>query len=334
MKRLKNGSKGSDVKALQTALNKSPVRSRLKVDGKFGSKTEEAVKAFQKKTRLKVTGVAETNTLTALGIGGKTLSWPYDDLLQERREVDKHYVAARKVVKVNIAKAAKHKAYSVRTLKEEMERANKTLDKVYAGVVDPLSNIGFLEQKFDRLAFSEVKKREAFIAQAKKTMSQFHKQSGDFYGHIIEIGRIEGQIKSGIDKRSRVVWPVPEYERYYKRNIQRFKAVKERLREIDTDCYNHKDPEVRAFAEKAMRTLSATDSVYVDYEVQFLILNDVKKKFERYFNTKKDDDLLKIGEEGKKEHARLLAQARKCIAQLKLCWEIEKHHRKLIGFAA
>ncbi len=68
MKKLQNGSKGSDVKSLQKALNTTKIRARLKVDGKFGEKTEDAVRKWQKHNRLKVTGIAEKTTLASLGL--------------------------------------------------------------------------------------------------------------------------------------------------------------------------------------------------------------------------------------------------------------------------
>ena len=51
---LKNGSVGADVKALQELLNQLGTSST--VDGQFGSKTEAALKAFQKKARIKQDG--------------------------------------------------------------------------------------------------------------------------------------------------------------------------------------------------------------------------------------------------------------------------------------
>ncbi len=51
---LKKGSAGGDVKTLQELLNQ--LGASLTVDGDFGSKTETAVKAFQKKAGLKQDG--------------------------------------------------------------------------------------------------------------------------------------------------------------------------------------------------------------------------------------------------------------------------------------
>ena len=61
---LKNGSSGADVKALQELLNQ--LGATLEVDGQFGSKTEAAVKAFQKKAGIKQDGKYGDQTHAAL----------------------------------------------------------------------------------------------------------------------------------------------------------------------------------------------------------------------------------------------------------------------------
>ena len=58
---LKLGSRGNEVKALQEKLN-------LKVDGIFGSITEEAVKDFQRSNGLEVDGIVGANTLSKLNL--------------------------------------------------------------------------------------------------------------------------------------------------------------------------------------------------------------------------------------------------------------------------
>jgi peptidoglycan hydrolase-like protein with peptidoglycan-binding domain len=58
---LKNGSKGSDVKKLQTAL-------KVTADGDFGPITEKAVKTYQTKKGITVTGVVDETTWKRLGL--------------------------------------------------------------------------------------------------------------------------------------------------------------------------------------------------------------------------------------------------------------------------
>lgn len=61
MTTIKLGSRGADVKVLQTKLNLIP-------DGIFGPLTEEAVKAFQKKVGLAVDGIVGPATWNKLGV--------------------------------------------------------------------------------------------------------------------------------------------------------------------------------------------------------------------------------------------------------------------------
>lgn len=61
---LSYGSSGEDVKELQKALNNAGYS--LDVDGKFGTKTQTAVKSYQKSKGLSVDGIVGNNTWTSL----------------------------------------------------------------------------------------------------------------------------------------------------------------------------------------------------------------------------------------------------------------------------
>lgn len=63
---LKKGMSGADVKELQKLLNLAGGYN-LAEDGKFGSKTQKAVKAYQKWMGLTVDGIAGKNTIKKLG---------------------------------------------------------------------------------------------------------------------------------------------------------------------------------------------------------------------------------------------------------------------------
>lgn len=65
MAELKSGSKGAAVTQLQTRLNDLGF-SVGTVDGKYGNKTVQAVKAFQKAMGLNVTGKADDDTLNTM----------------------------------------------------------------------------------------------------------------------------------------------------------------------------------------------------------------------------------------------------------------------------
>lgn len=64
---LKNGSRGEDVKMLQSALHLLP-------DGIFGKMTEESVKEFQKANGLKADGIVGTATWAKINAAGGNLS--------------------------------------------------------------------------------------------------------------------------------------------------------------------------------------------------------------------------------------------------------------------
>ncbi len=67
----KRGSTGSVVSQIQTKLKNWGYYSGS-VDGIYGSRTESAVKSFQKKNGLTVDGIAGTKTLAALGISSSS----------------------------------------------------------------------------------------------------------------------------------------------------------------------------------------------------------------------------------------------------------------------
>lgn len=61
---LRKGSKGEQVKTLQRLLN--AFGSNLSVDGDFGSKTDSALKTYQKSNKLEVDGICGINSWTTL----------------------------------------------------------------------------------------------------------------------------------------------------------------------------------------------------------------------------------------------------------------------------
>jgi peptidoglycan hydrolase-like protein with peptidoglycan-binding domain len=64
------GHKGESVKEIQRMLNAMGAKPPLAVDGKFGPKTEAALKAFQESKGLAPNGILDTSTYEALKQGG------------------------------------------------------------------------------------------------------------------------------------------------------------------------------------------------------------------------------------------------------------------------
>ena len=75
MTTIKKGSNGADVKTLQQALNKVG-NYGLSEDGIFGSKTEVALKDYQKKYGLTPDGIAGPKTWSKLGYSTSEVSMP------------------------------------------------------------------------------------------------------------------------------------------------------------------------------------------------------------------------------------------------------------------
>lgn len=71
-KTIQYGSSGEEVKKLQKELNKYGYK--LDVDGQFGSKTQSAVKDYQKKNNLSVDGIVGNNTWGSLSAKSKASS--------------------------------------------------------------------------------------------------------------------------------------------------------------------------------------------------------------------------------------------------------------------
>ena len=69
---LRYGMRGSDVKRLQRALRKA--RVRVPVDGRYGKKTRAGVRIFQRRMKVRATGVADAKVLKTLRIKIRTVA--------------------------------------------------------------------------------------------------------------------------------------------------------------------------------------------------------------------------------------------------------------------
>jgi peptidoglycan hydrolase-like protein with peptidoglycan-binding domain len=77
---LKRGDNGAAVKQLQEKLNSSRALPKLQQDSSFGQHTEDAVKYFQRKNHLKVSGLVDEDTQQALGMIRSSNSPWYEQL--------------------------------------------------------------------------------------------------------------------------------------------------------------------------------------------------------------------------------------------------------------
>ena len=103
MANLKKGAKGNPVKDLQSLLNKAGARPKLDVDGDFGPLTDAAVRAFQKKAKLKSTGIVDALTLAAIKYGGPLPEMTVPDFEARRAEFQKAWNYNQKNVATSVA---------------------------------------------------------------------------------------------------------------------------------------------------------------------------------------------------------------------------------------
>jgi peptidoglycan hydrolase-like protein with peptidoglycan-binding domain len=133
---LKKGSKGQDVKHLQEYLNKNGAKPKLKVDSIFGPLTEAAVKAWQKKAKLKTDGVVGKKTAGALIYGGPLPVMPvrdYDKIakqIEKTRKHNKQVVQRYSEMNKAAAKLAKLLSTSVPDLEKSLKERNANFDKI------------------------------------------------------------------------------------------------------------------------------------------------------------------------------------------------------------
>jgi len=91
---IKLGDKGIQVIELQNALNNKVIwgnTSKLVPDGQFGNATLNAIKMFQSQNKLPVTGIADDNTLSRLGIKSNSVLSSKPSLLSNLTPI--HYLA-------------------------------------------------------------------------------------------------------------------------------------------------------------------------------------------------------------------------------------------------
>jgi len=177
---LKNGSKGSDVKKIQTLLNKNGAKPGLKIDGIFGDLTEKSARAFQKKCALKVDGKLGDLSRAALNFGGKLPEMTVGDFTKRKEKFSEMLVFNRQntLSLVNIEKQiAKFAAVAAK----EVPIANKaSLDnyKHWEVVAELVEKIIDKQTEF-----------EALLTKNPKKAAQLAKECADLDKQVLAIGK-------------------------------------------------------------------------------------------------------------------------------------------------
>jgi len=154
---LKKGSKGGDVKKLQTRLNALKCKPVLTVDGDFGKNTEKAVMDFQKKSELKKDGKVGPWTEAALVFGRKlpvmtvaNYSNTVKQVVQQRKNYMTNSLTDQKAVEA-LSKALAVLEAVVQKLKPEMAKVLKANTATWPHAIKAASDLEKKQAGFDAL---------------------------------------------------------------------------------------------------------------------------------------------------------------------------------------
>ena len=171
MAALKKGSKGKEVEALQTRLNRLGAKPNLEPDGIFGPITHKAVVSFQKTAKLKTTnGVVDKYTQAALKMGGPLPKMNVKDLsplVKMSKDFQKHnllmigYMSALDAATGNLDKILDAKL----PVAVKMAAENKP---IWAELVKMGMDVSAKQKAFDALRLSDPVKAEKVSAECDK----------------------------------------------------------------------------------------------------------------------------------------------------------------------
>lgn len=149
---LKYGSKGSDVVDLQKALN-SLKCGKLKVDGKYGSKTKKAVIAFQRKYGLKPDGIVGPKTKAKIK---ELLKKEQDKSSKKNSNVSSDSKDTKGTTKKETTKKDTAQKEKTKKEKEEKKDTKEDIDKERAKYLENLkkNKLKFTKEKLSTLCIA------------------------------------------------------------------------------------------------------------------------------------------------------------------------------------
>lgn len=187
MSDFKNGSKGTEVRAIQKAINAHPGLSmRLKEDGIFGDKTEAAVKAWQKLQGQKQTGTAPKGAAKAIRQSAEKAPSmtvrDYAPRIKHNTETVRDNAAelANQTAKLDdVRKALRKRIDESHAIEKKMARASAQNQAYLADWLNEAQKIATLQARFDKIARSDpagaaklLKEIEALDTQAEKVLAK------------------------------------------------------------------------------------------------------------------------------------------------------------------
>ncbi|MEM1428280.1 MAG: peptidoglycan-binding protein [Pseudomonadota bacterium] len=173
---LKRGDKGSKVKQMQTLLQKSGAKPSIKPTGTFCPLTEQAVKDFQKKNKLKIDGIVGKATMGALeGAGEKPVKWTVKDVAKARKDLD-HVIARETRAETHVddwqRKLIGTKDKKINVLRQKYDVANKAFFEKAFEFRDALAEIAQAKREFDYAKSNEDRQRLLDLAKSRFSDSE------------------------------------------------------------------------------------------------------------------------------------------------------------------
>lgn len=196
MPNLQTGSKGAEVKTLQQQLGQLGVKPRVRVDGRFGEATAQAVAAFQKEyAKLKPTGIVDARTRKALAeIVGKAPKWPHPrfdgSLLRKhtatRKKNEKRVLDA-------MAWCARNPSAEADEIRASLLSINGVLQTMVINVEVALSSLQRYYERFGKTVGRDNRAAREAVADAESALSGYESDLASWeYG----LGALEGQMKT------------------------------------------------------------------------------------------------------------------------------------------
>ena len=299
MKKLENGSKGSDVKSLQKALNNSKIRARLKLDGKFGAKTEGAVRKWQKHSRLKVNGVADQATLASLGLGGGT---------SRRSQQDYPFIAPDSIVidakkRRNDGRARMHKVMrlAAKSKVPKMSYRQKVMPKVWKKaearwreLERPTMALIFAEGVFISADGQDPRTKSKLLKDGKANMAKALAALKAYNASMDEVERIMGDMES-IARDEVLYTPIHLTARRLLLELKKWRRDQQDsvLQKMKV-CNRYATPEFEAIRRRYLQIESLLDKRFKAVWTHQEILANQEEMYNKYIKSKPRQTLIDL----------------------------------------
>ena len=286
MKTLKFGSKGNDVKELQKALNGTKFRPRLKVDGKFGEKTQAAVRTWQKHSQIKPDGVADPKTLGSLVIFDKIEEYPFTapdsivvDAAKRRKE-------GRERMHKVMALAAKSKLDKMGYREKLMPKVWKKAEDCWRTLERPTKALIFAEGVFVSADGQDPRTKAKLLKDGKANLFRAKSALKDYNKAMDEVERIMVDMEE-IARDEELYTPIPETAHKMLRQLKTWrKEQQDSVLQKMKVCNEYNRPEFEDLRRRYLKVEALLDKVFTGVWTHQEILGNQQEMYNKYIKTK------------------------------------------------